>query len=76
MQLLKGVLDVQSNGAYKGFLTVSFNGTPGGSPGAVCSSNSSWSWPVIDQISVLGLGPIVNGSLSAKASHLYQHILS
>ena len=51
---------MQSDGTYKGFLSVNFNGTPGGSQGASCGSDNDWSWPVIDQISVLGVGA-VNG---------------
>ena len=74
--MMKDSLDVQSNGTFKGFITVSFNGAPGGSPGAVCSSSNSWSWPIIDQINILGVGPIMNGSLSAKASPLYLRILT
>ena len=74
--MMKDSLDVQSNGTFKGFITVSFNGAPGGSLGAVCSSSNSWSWPVIDQISILGVGPIINGSLCAKARRLHQHILT
>ncbi len=58
---------MQSDGTYKGFMSVSFNGTPGGSQGASCSSaDDSWSWPVIDQISVLGVGPVNGDTITVQ----------
>ena len=58
---------MQGDGTYKGFLSVSFNGTPGGSQGASCGSgNDSWSWPVIDEISVLGVGAVNGDTITVQ----------
>ena len=58
---------MQSDGTYKGFMSVSFNGTPGGSQGASCGSgNDTWSWPVIDEISVLGVGPVNGDTITVQ----------
>ena len=57
---------MQSDGTYKGFLSVNFNGTPGGSQGASCGSDNDWSWPVIDQISVLGVGAVNGDTITVQ----------
>ena len=58
---------MQADGTYKGFLSVSFNGTPGGPQGATCGGgNDTWSWPVIDQIAVLGVGPVNGDSITVQ----------
>jgi len=71
---------MQADGTYKGFLSVSFSGTPGGPQGATCGGgNDPWNWPVIDQIAVLGVGPVngdsitvqVRASLPCRASPRY-----
>ena len=64
---MKALLWLQGDGTYKGFLTVSFNGTPGGASGASCGDASqSWKWPVIDQIYVLGVGPVSGDSITVQ----------
>lgn len=61
---------MQPDGTYKGFLSVSFNGTPGGQQGATCGDDS-WSWPVIDEINVLGVGPVNGDSITVQVREGY-----
>lgn len=63
-------LCVQASGSYKGFLSATFAGTPGGSSGATCGKNDSWSWPVIDTVIVMGTGPVDGDSIVVQVRSL------
>lgn len=53
---------LQASGSYKGFLSATFAGTPGGSSGATCGKDT-WSWPTIDTVIVMGVGPVDGDSI-------------
>lgn len=55
----------EQGGKYSGFLSAMFNGTPGGATGAGCGKDA-WSWPVLDTIILLGVGPVDTQSISVQ----------
>jgi hypothetical protein len=56
---------LQKSGGYKGFLTASFSGTPGGSPSTSCGQDS-WEWPTVSTIILLGVGTVDNDSITVQ----------
>ncbi|KAK9822226.1 hypothetical protein WJX81_001471 [Elliptochloris bilobata] len=52
--------------AYNGALTVGYTGAPGGTPDAGCTSNVAW--PVVDDIEVLGVGPVNVSSVTVTGT--------
>lgn len=57
------------SGKYNGFLTATYNGTPGGSSSAGCGKDA-WAWPILDTIIILGVGKVDIQSISVQVGPL------